>query len=72
MAVPADMLQAANGRSDCNVANRSSISLPFNTPVTWHPYQLNSVMFSQFRKGLMAVPLYFWINPVIVKCLAAV
>jgi hypothetical protein len=30
--------------------------------VTWHPYQLNSVMFSQFCKGLMAVPNQFQVD----------
>jgi hypothetical protein len=26
-----------------------------NTLMTWHPYQLNSVMFNQLCEGLMAV-----------------
>jgi hypothetical protein len=30
--------------------------ITFNTLVTWHPYQLSSVMLNQLREGLMTVP----------------
>jgi hypothetical protein len=33
-----------------------------------HPYQLNSLMFSQLHEGLMALPRQFLVHLVIVKC----
>jgi hypothetical protein len=39
-----------------------------DTLMTWHPYQLNSVMFGQLYEGLAAVPVQFWGDLVFVKC----
>jgi hypothetical protein len=36
--------------------------------MTWHPYQLNPVMFGQLYEGFMADPDQFWGDLVFVKC----
>jgi hypothetical protein len=37
--------------------------------MTWHPYQLNSVMFDQLHEGMMAVPDQFRGDLIFAKCL---
>jgi hypothetical protein len=39
-----------------------------NTLMTWHPYQLNFVMFGQLYEGLIAIADQFWGDLVFAKC----
>jgi hypothetical protein len=43
--------------------------IALSSPVTQHPYQLNSVVFSQFHKGLLEAQDQFRVDLVIVECL---
>ena len=45
-----------SGCKEPYLGNLSAISLPVNSHVSWHTYQLYSVTFCQFYQGLMAVP----------------
>jgi hypothetical protein len=62
LAIPAETPLAGlfpmKGHSDLSCQFVSSF-ITFNTPVTWHPYQLNAVLFSQFHEELIAVPNQF-------------